>query len=392
MSSVTPRTNSSQKGTTRLRREIPFFNYSALFASQEQEIMEVIHDVLSRGAYILQQDLADFEASLRDYLDVKYAFGVADGTNALILSLRAVGIEPGDEIIVPSHTYVASAAAIHYAGATPILVDCGIDHLIDPQSTGKAVTRRTRAIMPVQLNGRTADMDTILEIADEHDLSIVEDSAQALGSKFGGKFAGTFGKAGIFSFYPAKLLGCFGDGGAVVTNDDKVGEKIALLRDHGRNGEGEIVTWGTNCRLDNLHAAILNYKFRTFSDEIKRRRKIAETYHEGLREVEEILLPPAPDVDSKHYDVYQNYEIEAECRDELKQHLENNGIHTIIQFGGKALHQLEGLGLTNTDLPATDNVYKKALLLPMNTTLTDQDITYVIECTRSFYGRSVEGD
>ncbi len=384
--------SSSQKGLSLSRREIPFFNYSALFTSQEEEIMGVIRDVLGRGAYILQRDLADFETSLRDFLGVKYAFGVADGTNALILSLRAMGVGPGDEVIVPSHTYVASAAAIHYTGAVPKLADCGVDHLIDPESARKAVTPQTKAIMPVQLNGRTADMDAILEIADEHDLSIVEDSAQALGSKFDGQFAGTFGKAGIFSFYPAKLLGCFGDGGAVVTNDDRVGEQIALLRDHGRNRQGEVVCWGTNCRLDNLHAAVLNYKFRTFTDEIKRRRQIAKSYQQGLQDVAEISLPPAPDADSKHFDVYQNYEIEAECRDELKQHLEDNGIHAIIQFNGKALHQLEGLGLTNVNLPATSNLYKNALLLPMNTALTGRDVEYIIGCTRSFYGRGADVD
>ncbi len=368
-------------------RQVPFFNYRALFESQEAEITAAVTDVMRRGAYILQGDLADFEARLASYLGVKYAFGVADGTNALIIALRAAGIGAGDEVIVPSHTYVASAASIHFCGAAPVLVECRDDHMIDPDGIRRAVTRRTKAIMPVQLNGRTANMDPILEIAAEHGLQIIEDAAQALGSKFKGRFAGTFGAAGTFSFYPAKLLGCFGDGGGVVTNDDRMGEQLGLLRDHGRNADGEVVAWGTNSRLDNLQAAILNIKFRTFDEALARRRELASLYEAGLRDVGELLLPPAPDVGGGHFDVYQNYEIEAERRDELKVHLENHGVRTIVQFGGKAVHQYPGLGLTGYRLPRTELLYRRALLLPMNTSLANDDVHHVVECIRTFYGR-----
>ncbi len=368
-------------------RQVPFFNYRALFESQEAEITAAVTDVMRRGAYILQNDLADFEASLRRYLGVKYAFGVADGTNALIIALRAAGIGPGDEVIVPSHTYVASAASIHFAGATPVLVECRDDHMIDPDSIRQAITRRTKAIMPVQLNGRTADMDAILAIAAEHGLEVIEDAAQALGSKFKGRFAGTFGAAGTFSFYPAKLLGCFGDGGGVVTNDDRMGAQLALLRDHGRDAAGEVIAWGTNSRLDNLQAAILNIKFKTFDEDLARRRTLARLYDEGLRDVAELHLPPAPEADAAHFDVYQNYEIEAESRDALKAHLEMQGVRTIIQFGAKAVHQYEGLGLTHYRLPRTELLYRRALLLPMNTSLSDDDVHHVVDCIRSFYGR-----
>jgi dTDP-4-amino-4,6-dideoxygalactose transaminase len=368
-------------------RQVPFFNYRALFESQEAEITTAVTDVMRRGAYILQSDLTEFEAKLRSYLGVKYAFGVADGTNALIIALRAAGIGPGDEVIVPSHTYVASAASIHFAGATPVLVECLDDHMIDPEGIRQAVTKRTKAIMPVQLNGRTADMDPILKIAAEHGLQIIEDAAQGLGSKFKGRHAGTFGAAGTFSFYPAKLLGCFGDGGGVVTNDDRMGEQLALLRDHGRNNDGEVVAWGTNSRLDNIQAAILNVKFKTFDADLARRRALAGLYDAGLRDVSELLLPPAPDADARHFDVYQNYEIEAERRDELKKHLEEHGVRSIIQFGGKAVHQYAGLGLTSYRLPRTELLYRRALLLPMNTSLSDDDVHYVVDCIRRFYGR-----
>lgn len=367
-------------------RNIPFFNYPDLYRKQETELDEVIRNVLRRGAYILQQDLVDFEASLREFLNVKHVFGVADGTNALMLILRAAGIGPGDEVIVPSHTYVASVASIHYVGATPVLVECGPDHMIDVDSARQAVSESTKAIMPVQLNGRTSDMEAVRSLADEHGLSIVEDSAQALGSKFAGQSAGTFGKGGTFSFYPAKLLGCFGDGGAVVTNDDEIAQQVSLLRDHGRDQNGEVVAWGTNCRLDNLQAAVLSYKLRTFDQDIARRRQIAAMYDDGLRDIEELVLPPPPDSDPRHFDVYQNYEIEAASRDELKQYLEDRGVRTIIQFGAKAVHQYPGLGLTHYSLPKTDDVYRKALLLPMNTSLSDEDVEYVIDVARQFYG------
>lgn len=369
------------------KKQIPFFNYRALFAAQEAEITAAVMDVMRRGAYILQQDLAEFEERLRNYLGVKYAFGVADGTNALIIALRAAGIGPGDEVIVPSHTYVASAASIHFAGAVPVLVECGDDHLVDPDSIRQALTSRSRAIMPVQLNGRTADMAAIQEIATQNGLTIIEDAAQGLGSRFRDRFAGTFGLAGTFSFYPAKLLGCFGDGGGVVTNDDRIGEQLGLLRDHGRNSDGEVVAWGTNSRLDNLQAAVLNVKFRTFAQDLEKRRQLATQYDTGLNDIPELRLPPPPGADPEHFDVYQNYEIEAEHRDELKIHLEQNGIRTIVQFGGKALHQYTGLKLTHYRLPRTELLYRRALLLPMNTSLTEDEVAWVIECTRRFYGR-----
>ncbi len=277
----------------RTERKIPFFNYQALFATHEKELMALLRDVMSRGAYILQKDLTEFEANLRQFLGVKHAIGVADGTNALKLCLLAAGIGPGDEVIVPGHTYIASAASIHFVGAKPVLCECGPDHLIDAKSARGLITSRTRAIMPVQLNGRTANMDPVMALAKEHGLHVIEDAAQALGSRFGDRFAGTFGTAGTFSFYPAKVLGCFGDGGGVVTNDDKIAEQVLLLRDHGRNADGEVIAWGTNSRLDNVQAAVLNFKLKTFPQDLERRRAIARIYDNGLRNVKELVLPPA---------------------------------------------------------------------------------------------------
>ena len=365
-------------------KNIPFFNYPALFKQHEQEYMDILHDVLSRGAYILQEDLLEFEKNLSEFLGIKHVFGVADGTNALILALHAAGIGQGDEVILPSHTYVATAASVHMVGAKPVLVECGRDHMIDVDSAKKHVTKNTKAIMPVQLNGRTSNMDAVREIADELGLTIIEDSAQALGSKYKGNPAGGFGFAGTFSFYPAKLLGCFGDGGAVVTNDDDAAEKLFLLRDHGRDHEGEVVGWGTNSRLDNMQAAILNFKLKTYSDDIKRRREIAARYEKGLSSLDTLLLPPAPVANSDHFDVYQNYEIEADSRDRLKEYLADKGIGTIVQFGGKPVHKYP-LGFEDVSLPYTESVYDKALLLPMHMALSDEEVDYVIDAIQTFY-------
>jgi dTDP-4-amino-4,6-dideoxygalactose transaminase len=173
-----------------------------------------------------------------------------------------------------------------------------------------------------------------------------------------------------------------------VTNDDAVGERLALLRDHGRNADGEVVAWGTNSRLDNVQAAILDFKLKTFDRDLERRRHVASLYDEGLRDVPELRLPPAPGSDPDHHDIFQNYEIEADKRDALKAHLQDAGVRTIIQFGGKAVHQYRGLGFDGVKLPITERFYTRALLLPMNTTLSDDDVSYVVDHVRAFYGRA----
>lgn len=365
-------------------KSIPFFNYSALFARDEKKLVSIIHDVLRRGAYIMQKDLLAFEESLAQYLNVRHVIGVADGTVAIMLGLRAAGIGPGDEVLVPSHTFVATAAAVKHVGARPILVDCGADHLIAGDDLSHRVTNHTKAILPVQLNGRTANMDEIVSIASIHDLKIVEDSAQALGSKFKGRYAGTFGVAGTCSFYPSKTLGCFGDGGAVFTNDDGAAEFIRLLRDHGRAETGDVVAWGYNSRLDNLQAAVLNFKLARYDQEVARRREIAARYEEKLRGLPGLVLPPSPDADANHFDVYQNYEIESDQRDALRSHLDAAGVKTIIQWGGKTLHQFSKLQL-NADVPRTQKLTERFFLLPMNTSLSDDDVEYICEQVQSFF-------
>jgi dTDP-4-amino-4,6-dideoxygalactose transaminase len=365
--------------------EVPFFDYKNFFTPKKDDYLEIIEDVLSRGAFILQKDLADFERNFAEFMDIKHAIGVSDATSGLTLGLQALGVGPEDEVIFPSHTFIATAGAIASVGAIPVPADIGDDGLMSPSSVKDKITNKTKAIMPVQLNGRICDMRKIQEIADEFDLMLVEDSAQAFGARYGGKFAGSFGEFGVFSFYPAKSLGCFGDGGAIVTNDDDLARKMAQMRDHGRCEEHGIAMWGMNSRLDNLQAAILDYKLKSFHEDILRRRNIAQKYHSAFREIDDLILPPSPDEDPDRFDTYQNYEIRAGRRSELREFLSRNGVSTIIQWGGKAVHQFEKLDF-GVSLPATEEYFEKCLLLPMNTLLSDEQVAHVCNVTRKFYG------
>lgn len=366
-------------------REIPFFNYPALFEHRRDLYLDKVTDVLQRGAYIMQQDLEDFESNLAKFTGSSHAIGVADGTMALLMSLKGAGITHGDEVIVPAHTFIASAAAIHHVGATPILVDCGYDHLVDAESIEKALTNKTKAIMPVQLNGRVVNMDPILEIAKKENLLIIEDSCQSLGASYKGVQAGTFGIAGTFSFFPAKTLGCFGDGGAIITSDDNMAKKLKMLRDHGRDPlDGKSKVFGFNGRLDNLHAAILDLKLNFYDEDIARRREIATLYQTSLGHLSQLNLPPAPDSEPDHFDVFQNYEIQADNRDQLKEYLSNQGVGTILQWGGYTINDFNALGDWGP-LPNTEALAKRFIMLPMHPLLTNKDIEYICKHIVNFY-------
>lgn len=366
------------------QRSIPFFDYPQLFTAEEEALVGIFKDVGRRGAFIMQEDAERFERNLAGYLGAQHALGVGNATDGLHFALRAAGIGPGDEVIFSSHTMVATAAAIHFAGAKPVPVECGADHLIDPEAVEAAITPATRAVMPTQLNGRTSNMQALQAIADRHDLLIVEDAAQALGSRFQNRMAGTFGAAAAISFFPAKTLGSLGDGGAVITNDDEIAGKVQQLRDHGRLADGEILSWGLNSRLDNLQAAILDHRLAQYQVAIDRRRHLARRYRARLEPIEELVLPPGPDNDPDHYDIYQNYEIEAERRDELKQHLITRGIGTLIQWGGKAVHQWQKLGFKEK-LLFTERLFERMLLLPMNLSITDSQQEEVCDAIEQFY-------
>ena len=365
-------------------RNIPFFDYSYIYNSDKDEFNRIFDDVSSRGAFIMQKDLIEFENSLSLYLGVKHAIGVADGTMALLLILKSINLKPLDEVIVPSHTFVASVAAIHHVGAIPVLCDCKTDHLIDTMSVKRMINSHTKAILPVHLNGRTSEMDVIMEIAYKHNLKIVEDSCQALGSKYNNIFAGTFGDAAAFSFYPSKTLGCFGDGGAVITNDDFIAKKIRSLRDHGRNDNNDIEFFGFNSRLDNLQASILNYKLKNYDNIIEKRRKLAKIYCNRLQCIKNIILPPKPSNGGKYFDIFQNFEIEVDDREKLRIYLSNNGIGTIFPWGGKCVHQYKKL-LLKSDVNYTSKISNHLILLPLNMSMCESDVEYVCQKVINYY-------
>lgn len=366
--------------------EVPFFRYPHVFSQYQRELLNAFTRVSEAGAFILQTDVSAFEEELAAFVDVRYAIGVSNATDGLELVFRALGIGGGDEVILPSHTFVASAAALVHVGAKPVFAEIGADHLLEPADVEQRIGSKTRAIMPTQLNGRTANMDRFFDIAEPRGLIVLEDSAQGLGSRFKGRMAGTFAPAGMYSFYPAKTLGALGDAGAVVTNDADLAQKFRRLRDHGRDAHGGgINLWGRNSRLDNLQAAFLRVKLPTVNSEFERRRAIARIYHEGLSDLVEVVCPPSDD-HSDHFDVFQNYELEAERRDDLRAYLADKKVGTILQWGGKGVHQFAELGAF-APLPRTEAILGRSLLLPMNTSLTDAEASYVVESIRRFYER-----
>ena len=368
-------------------RNVPFFNYPNVFTRFEKELTEIMLKVCRSGSFIMQKELEDFEKNLTEYTGSKYTLGVANATDGLIIALRAANIGRGDEVIFCSHTMVATAASIAMVGAIPVPVEVGHGCTIDVNSIEPAITSRTKVIIPTQLNGRVADMDTIISIAKMHDLLIIEDAAQALGAKYKGQYAGTFGFASAISFYPAKVLGAFGDGGAVLCQDQKTYERLYRLRDHGRGLDREIVEWSGNTRLDNLHAAILDFKLQHYQEDITRRRRIAAIYQEQLGDIPELSLPPSPDDNDDYFDIYQNYEVEADDRDGLQTYLKENSVGTLRQWDGKAVHQWPKLGL-NISLPNSEKFFMRCLMLPMNMALSNDDVYYVCDKIRDYYKKN----
>jgi len=364
--------------------KVPFVSYKIQYKNLKTEIDRAIARVLGNGDLILRKDVEDFENNLAKFVGTKYAVGLNSGTDALFLPLKAAGIGKGDEVITVSHTFVASISVIVQTEAKPVLVDVADDFLMNTDRIEKVITPKTKAIIPVHLNGRMCDMDKLMRIAKKHNLIVIEDTAQALGAKYKGKMAGSFGLTGCFSFYPAKILGCFGDGGAITTNNLKIAENIRYLRDHGQKSKIEIVFFGWNSRLDNLQAAILNVKFKYLTGWIKKRRKTAEIYNKGLSGISEIKLPPPPGSDHKYFDVYQNYVLRAQRRDKLSLFLKEKGVETLIK-DLVANHLHSKLGLSRFKLPLTEKLAREVISLPMYPELTGRQIEYVIKSVREFY-------
>jgi dTDP-3-amino-2,3,6-trideoxy-4-keto-D-glucose/dTDP-3-amino-3,4,6-trideoxy-alpha-D-glucose/dTDP-2,6-dideoxy-D-kanosamine transaminase len=362
---------------------VRFWEPGKEFLRIEEEMMTTMRDVLVHGDLIMRQQMLDFESHLASFVGTSDAVGVSNCTDGLRLLLEAVGIGPGDEVITVSHTFMATMAVIHQVGATPVLVDVGDDHNMDTDKLEAAVTKRTKAIMPVYLNGRLARMDRVMEVAKAHNLLVIEDTAQALGASYMGVRGGAWGIAGAFSFYPAKLLGAYGDGGAVVTSDAGLAARLRELRDHGRISKTGFSGWGWNCRLDNLQAAVLDLKLKKVPGWITQRRHLASIYDEELAGVGQVKRPPAPD-GGPYFDIYQNYVIEAKKRDELQAHLTSRGIETLVSPGPIPNHK-QPVGLDHFHLPRTEELCATVLSLPLNNELGEEQVLEVAGAIKDFY-------
>src|SRR3989441_5886742 len=306
---------------------VPFVDPHEHYRRLKPEIDAAFTETLARGDLVLRQQLKEFERHLAEFVGTRYAVGVNSGYHALHFSLLAAGVTAGDEVITVGHTFAATVSAIVHTGAAPVLVNVCSDYNMDPDALGGAITERTRAVIPVHLNGRVCEMDRIQEIAGRHRLVVIEDAAQALGAKFDGRMAGSFGAAGCFSFYPFKALGGLGDGGAVTTNDPDVARMVTLLRFNGEDrATGEFHTHGYTALLDNVNAAVLDVKLPHLPAWIRHRRQIAGLYRRRLAGVGDLALPHFDD--SRHFDSYQNYVVRTARRDDLREVPRNEGDET----------------------------------------------------------------
>jgi dTDP-4-amino-4,6-dideoxygalactose transaminase len=358
----------------------PAKNYQLIKGEIDQAYVEV----MSKGDLIMRGQLKSFEENLARFVGTRYAVGLNSGYDALHLSLRAAGIGPGDEVIVPAHTFVATASAVVNTGATPVLVDVARDFNIDVTRIESAITRRTKALLPVHLNGRMADMARVMEIARKHSLVVIEDACQSLGASLEDKKAGSWGLTGCWSFYPFKILGGYGDGGAITTNDPEVALFARRMRYNGEDRDtGEYHGHGFTCLLDNLQAAFLDVKLRHLPAWIIRRKQIAERYRSALCEIPDLILPHYGD--SRYDDVYQNYVVRSKQGDEFSNYLKENGVEILTQFR-KPYYRHEGLKLLDRGFPETEALSREVCSLPMNVEMDDEQVAYVIKTVRQFYG------
>ena len=355
---------------------IPFVDLRAQYDSLSDEVVEAMKAVLARGDFILGNDLEAFEREFASYCDARFSIGVDSGTSALELAFRGYGIGPGDEVITAANTFIATVIAISAVGATPVLVDADpITHTIDVGQIAAAISPRTRAIVPVHLYGQPADMDPIVELARERDLLVIEDACQAHGASYKGRRVGSLGSAAAFSFYPAKNLGAYGDGGAVVTNDERLDRAIRLLRDFGQREKYKHDVIGFNRRLDTVQAAVLRVKLRYLDEWNTARRRHAALYNELLRDEAAVL----PETAAYAQHVWHLYVIRVADRDGLRAALAADGVATGIHYPIPVHLQRPYSGLASGpgSFPVTEACAVELLSLPMFPELTSEAIEKV---------------
>ncbi len=363
--------------------KVPFVTFKPLEKELDKDLRDAFERVYNRSWYIEGVEDEAFEKAFAEYCDSKYCVGVGNGLDSLFLALKAMGIKEGDEVIVPSNTYIATALAVTYTGATPVFVEPDIRTFnIDPTKIEAAITDKTRAIMPVHLYGQACDMDPIMNIAKKYDLYVVEDCAQAHGAKYNGKVIGSFGDAAGFSFYPGKNLGALGDAGATVTNNEELAKKVRALGNYGSDYKYHHIYQGNNSRLDELQAAFLAAKLPHLNKVNVERRKIAQKYLDGINNPE-INLPFVPEYAEP---VWHIFGIRCNRRDELEKFLNDAGISTNKHYP-IPMH-LQGcyadLGLKKGDYPIAEEISETELSIPMYYGMTDEEVQYVIDRINEF--------
>lgn len=363
--------------------KVPFVSFLPMERELDSEIREAFIRVFERSWYIGGVEDKMFEKAFADFCGTKFCVGVGNGLDALMLALKALGIKSGDEVIVPSNTYIATALAVTYVGAKPILVEPDIRTFnIDPLKIEEKITSRTKVIMPVHLYGQPCDMDPIMEIAKKHNLFIVEDCAQAHGSTYKGKKIGTFGEAAGFSFYPGKNLGALGDAGATITNDEELANQIRALGNYGSDYKYHHIYQGNNSRLDEMQAAFLSAKLPHLDRMNEERRRIANKYLEGIKNPE-IILPYVPEYANP---VWHIFGIRCKRRDDLEKYLGDAGIGTNKHYP-IPIHLQEcyrNLGFKQGDYPIAEEISETELSLPLYYGMSDEEIDYVIEKVNEF--------
>jgi dTDP-4-amino-4,6-dideoxygalactose transaminase len=356
---------------------IPFLDLESIYIELKEELDAAYHRVMNSGWYILGKELEAFEAEFAAYCQARYCIGVGSGLDALYLILKALDIGSGDEVIVPANTYIATWLAVSHTGAQPLAVEpIESTYNLDPRLVTAAITKNTKAIMPVHLYGQSAEMDAINEIADKYNLFVIEDAAQAHGAQYRGKRVGSLGHAAGFSFYPTKNLGALGDGGAIVTHDSKLADKIRLLRNYGSRIKYHNEVKGFNSRLDELQAAFLRVKLAKLDQSNVYRRELAAYYSQGLAETNLIL----PFVPKNTEPVWHQYVVRTTDRKSLIKHFDKHGIGWMIHYP-QSPHQQEayaGLGLNKGDLPITGQIENEIISLPMGSHLSYDDVQIVI--------------
>jgi len=364
--------------------KVPFIDLSRQYTLLRDEIRASVDKVMSSGQYVLGPELEAFESEVAAFCGGTHAIGVANGSDALWLTMKALGIGPGDEVITAPNSFIASAWSIVAAGATPRFSDVDETFNLDPEKLAQAITPRTKAIMPVHLTGRVADMTPILEIAARNGLHVIEDAAQAIGAARNGRPAGSFGIAAGFSLHPLKNLAAYGDGGLIVTGDDALAEKLRLLRNHGLRSRDESTLWGFNSRLDPLQAAILRVKLKHLKAWNETNRTLALRYHQALRG-----LVTVPECGPDELPVYHRYVIQTDRRDDLQGFLAARGIDTKVNYPIPIHLQAVAaeLGYKTGAFPVAERLAQRILSLPLYPELEYDEQTRVIDGITAFYSR-----